>query len=256
MNAADRKTILLVDDEKHLLISLRDYLSYENFDVITARSGEEALRVLEKTRPDLIILDISMPGMGGVGFLKRISSADGVPQYPVLVLTARSAMKDFFSTVEVDGFLEKPCEESELIGKKRKIFGRRPGPGAEGPDVRKRVLLAEDDVGIDNRITEALTGAGYEVETVRSGPEVLDKATMLKPHVILMKEILPRLNGSATASLVEVMPSVSMIPVVIYDDTRAGSVDGSLRRTDVKCVKKVLGTSDAEALLRAVRELV
>ena len=63
-----KEHILLVDDEKHLLVSLRDYLTFEHFTVTTAQSGEEALEVLERITPDLIVLDISMPGMGGMGF--------------------------------------------------------------------------------------------------------------------------------------------------------------------------------------------
>ncbi len=252
--AERKKTILLVDDEKHLLVSLRDYLSYENFDVLTARSGEEALRTIEKTEPDLIVLDISMPGMGGVGFLKHISSSDGTPRHPVLVLTARGAMRDFFDSVAVDGFLEKPCEESELIRSIRRILARREQAAETGADAERRVLLAEDDPGLAARIETALRGAGYAVETVRSGPEILDRAPAFKPQAILVKEVLPRLNGGAAAALIEVMPSISMIPVILYDDTRDEASDAPWRGADNRCVRKTLATSSPDRLLKAVRE--
>ncbi len=256
MSEPHPSTILLVDDEKHLLTSLKDYLSFEHFTVLTARSGEEALKILEQTEPDLIILDISMPGMGGVGFLRRISNEQGVPRYPVLVLTARSAMREFFESVEVDGFLEKPCEESELLVKIRRILARRTGrPDAAEPGGQK-ILLAEDDAAVANRLTEAFTRAGYRVEVARSGPEALEKATTSKPHVIVLKEVLPRLNGGATASLLDVMPSLSMIPVILYDETRAGMPEGDGRRDDVKCIRRRLTTSDSEALLKAIRAVL
>lgn len=256
MSENAKKRILLVDDEKHLLVSLKDYLTFEEYDVHTARSGEEALKALEKMTPDLIVLDISMPGMGGVGFLRRISNEQGIPRYPVLVLTARSAMREFFDTVEVDGFLEKPCEESDLLAKIRKIFARRSEPGAAREGGRQRILLAEDDASVANRLGEALRNAGFDVEVVRSGPEVLEKAALAKPNVIVMKEILPRLNGSAAASLIEVMPSISMIPVILYDETRAGGFEAGARRSDVKCVRRVLNTSDSADLVKAVREVL
>jgi DNA-binding response OmpR family regulator len=256
MSESGKKKILLVDDEKHLLVSLKDYLTFENFEVVTAKSGEEALKVLDKVDPDLIILDISMPGMGGVGFLRRISNSDGMPKYPVLVLTARSAMRDFFNTVEVDGFLEKPCEEVELLGRIRKIFARRSGSGGARDTGRRRILLAEDDASVAVRLSEAFAGAGYDVEVVRSGPEALEKATTVKPHLILMKEILPRLNGSAAASLIEVMPSISTIPVVIYDETRAGTPDAAVRRSEIKCIRRIVNSNDSAALVKAVGELV
>ena len=70
-------SVLLVDDDTSLLVTLSDFLKFEGYHVVTADSGEEALRRLEEIRPDLIILDMSMPGMGGVGFLKAISSSGG-----------------------------------------------------------------------------------------------------------------------------------------------------------------------------------
>ncbi len=251
-----KKTILLVDDEKHLLVSLRDYLSYENFEVLTARSGEDALRVLEKSEPNLIVLDISMPGMGGVGFLKHISSEDGIPRYPVLVLTARGAMRDFFDAVAVDGFLEKPCEEADLIRKIRKILANREQVRQDDSGGQRRILLAEDDVGIASRVGEVLAAEGYAVDTVRSGPEILDRAPGFKPHLILLKEILPKLNGSAVASLIDVMPSISMIPVILYDDTRADAADAPWRGSENKCVRKTLATSSPVLLAKAAKELL
>jgi len=252
MKQSKRDQILLVDDERHLLMAVKNFLAFEQFDVHTAKSGEDALKVLETLEPDIIVLDISMPGMGGVGFLKRISDSQGVPRYPVLVLTARSTLREFFETVQVDGFLEKPCDEAELLANIRRILARRtaaPDAGSSGP---KRVLLAEDDVRIANRLSDALSKKGYEVQVVQSGPDVLEKATTLHPSVIVMKDILPRLNGSAVASLLNVMTSVSMIPVVLYDETRLDARNSKPWRTDIKCVRCTLDTSDTETLLAAI----
>ena len=103
------KTILFIDDDKHLTRIVSDFLKHEHFDVHTAASAEEGLRLLQTLKPDLIVLDISMPGIGGIGLLKRIANPDGSLHHPVLVLTARAVMKEFFDTVAVDGFLPKPC---------------------------------------------------------------------------------------------------------------------------------------------------
>lgn len=256
MDDSRKDRILLVDDEKHLVISLRDYLTFENFEVTTARSGEEALKKLEKAEPDLIILDISMPGMGGVGFLKRISSDEGKPRYPVLVHTARAAMAEFFDTVEVDGFIGKPSDETELVNKIREIIAKRRGGTEKKPERTKRkILIAEDDPRAAGILSKDMVDAGYEIEIVESGPEVLEKAAKDKPDVILMKEILPKLNGSAVASLIEVMPSINMVPVVLYDESRTGA-PGASRHSDLKCVKRFLTGFDSMALLKAIKEVL
>lgn len=248
--------ILLVDDEKHLLKSLRDYLVHEHFDVILAQSGEEALTVLEKgPQPDLIVLDISMPGMGGTGFLRCISSTDGVPSHPVLVLTARSTMQSFFDDIAVDGFLAKPCEEAVLLRKIREILAARKAAAQKTVRSVMKILLAEDDEVVAKEIMRIAAQAGYEIELVCSGPEVLEKSTGSKPDLILLKEILPRLNGSAAAALIDVMPSVKSIPVIIYDET-AKEDDISPRASRLKCVKKYLKTSDADILIRAVAAIL
>ena len=243
--------ILLVDDEKHLLISLRDYLMFEHFTVTTAQSGEEALTALERVTPDLIVLDISMPGMGGIGFLKRISSPAGKPRYPVLVLTARSMLADFFQDVSVDGFVAKPCEEAELTGMIRTILAKRRCEVGKEKREQRTILLAENETTTATRLKEALLNAGYDVDTAGSGPELLEKATTNKPDMILMNEILPYLNGDAVATLLDVMPSTSEIPIVIYDDTIAGK-DEPKRKYSIKNVRKSFRTSDTESLLKAV----
>ena len=74
MDAGDKKRILLIDDDTSLLLTLSDFLIHEGYQVVTANSGEQGLKRLDEVDPDLIILDMNMPGMGGVGFLREISS--------------------------------------------------------------------------------------------------------------------------------------------------------------------------------------
>lgn len=252
--SARKSHVLLVDDEKHLLISLRDYLVFEQFEVTTAQSGEEALELLKTLTPDVIVLDISMPGMGGMGFLKRISSASGKPRYPVLVLTARSMLADFFREVAVDGFVAKPCDEAELTGMLRTILSKYQSRTEVSARSNRKVLLGEDDDRLARRQIEALRAAGFEVVSVATGTQVLDKAVSEKPDVILLKEILPQMNGTAVAGLLDVMPSTSAIPVVLHDDTK-GAATGAGMTPASKNISRTFGLVDAESLARAVAEV-
>ncbi len=256
MNASQKNTIMVVDDEKHLLVSVRDFLVSEGFEVVLARSGEEALEKLGEASPDLILLDISMPGMGGVGFLKRISSPDGKTSHPVLVLTARSTMKEFFDTVAVEGFLGKPCSETVLMRKIREILGRtKVFESRQEAGASRKILLAENDFKAADVMRKAIEAAGHEIEIVSSGPEVLERAPVFKPDVIIMKEILPRLNGGAVASLIQVMPSINSIPVVMYDESRKDDPNLLARYSRTKCVRKALVSSDPYDLLKAIQGL-
>lgn len=256
MSETKKDHILLVDDEKHLLISLRDYLTFENFVVTTAQSGEEALELVEKMSPDLIILDISMPGIGGLGFLKRITEANGKLRFPVLVLTARSMMADFFRDVEVDGFIAKPCEETELTSIVRAILAKRKRVAELRRRIKQKVLVAENEQVIAVELIRLLGAAGYDVEVVSSGPELLEKATQIKPDLVLAKEMLPRLNGSAVASLMDVMPSVSAVPVLLYDGSRNKEEMSRLKSGTTKCIRDCLATSKPGLLMVAVNAVL
>lgn len=253
MTTEKKDRILLVDDEKHLLISLKDFLVYQGFEVMVARSGEDALKRCEQDVPDLIILDMSMPGMGGIGFLKHISDTGGKLRYPVIVLTARADMKDFFSNLAVDGFMGKPCDEDALARKIREVLAEKRSRHVKSARLQKLVLLAEDDVELHAGIRVALQGAGYQVERVASGPAIIEKAVACKPDVLLIKEILPGLNGSAVVGLLAVMPSLKNVPVVIYDEHASPATRKRLEA--MPSVKVIVPSNNPAELVKALARL-
>jgi CheY-like chemotaxis protein len=159
-----------------------------------------------------------MPGMGGVGFLRRITDAEGRRQCPVLVLTARSLMKDFFDTLEVDGFVPKPCDEAGLESEIWRILDKTDVAARVEADRKRvrKVLIGDDDTFSAQRVAGALRSAGYEVEVVGTGPHVLEKAPIFKPDVVAMRDILSGLNGQKVISLLAIMPSTRTVPTVLY----------------------------------------
>jgi CheY-like chemotaxis protein len=223
-SSKDKKRILLIDDDTSLLVTLRDFLTYEGYDVQTADSGEQGLKKLPSAQPNLIILDMSMPGMGGIGFLREICSADGKPRYPVLVLTARANMADFFSNIDVDGFVAKPCDPNDLLMEVSRIIFLRSGSEPAGESDRvagaARVLVGEDDAGVRQLLVDRLGQAGFLVESVTRGPEVLEQAIVQRPNVIVMKLVLAGMNGDAVARMLKEMPNTREIPVILYDDSQ------------------------------------
>ena len=119
------KRILIIDDEVDLIQLIGFQFKSKGFEVQTADDGLEALQKVHEFRPDLIILDVNMPRMGGLEFYSKICGTNGRPLYPVLVLTARANIQGPFKDLEIDGFITKPFDiehlvhEAELIIKKR-----------------------------------------------------------------------------------------------------------------------------------------
>jgi CheY-like chemotaxis protein len=247
------KRVLLVDDDEALLRTLTDYLVSEGFEVVPARDGQGALSRIDEKVPDILILDISMPVMGGIEVLKRIQTPDGELRCPTLVLTARSAMQGFFRGIAVDGFLAKPCSQQELIRIIRQILSAKEVEARSSKRTKRKLLVGDHDPQRTLQLQNAFTEAGYELVVVRTGPEVLERSLQELPDAILMSETLPHMNGSVVASLVRTMPSTHLIPVVLYDETR-GVGDTKCGWKVPKGVTTLFGPTDPLRLLESVEK--
>ena len=224
MNTEKKKPmLLLIDDNKRMIVTLSDFLSYEGFNVINAKSGEEALKKLEQITPDIIILDINMPGIGGVGFLNVLQKNNLKPDCPILVFTARSAMEDFFNTLDVAGFIAKPCSETDLLNKINEVLASVPKKenSASKDTAPIKILLGEDDMDVADQLVFSMRQSGIDFHIVKSGGEIIESAATLKPSAIVMKDILPGMNGRVVVPLLRTMPSTKNVPIILYDDTRS-----------------------------------
>jgi two-component system, OmpR family, KDP operon response regulator KdpE len=115
--------VLIVDDEVRILNFTGVALKAAGYEVVTAVSGEQALDLAKQELPDVILLDVFMPGLDGIQVLKRLR---GVSQAPVIVLSARSAVKEVALAAGASDFLPKPYIPDELV--KRIKSALSPGP--------------------------------------------------------------------------------------------------------------------------------
>lgn len=116
--ASPPRKILLIDDEPLLLKLLKNRIEAAGYEVLTAGDGEEGYARIKALCPDLILTDLMMPGLTGYDLLKRLQKEkDGTQHIPVLVMTAKGGMKDFFESWEIHGFIRKPIDPEELIAK-------------------------------------------------------------------------------------------------------------------------------------------
>jgi two-component system OmpR family response regulator len=136
--------LLVVDDEPNIVELLAASLRYAGFEVATAASGEQAVDSARRSAPDLIVLDVMMPGLDGFGVVRRLRG-DGI-RAPVLFLTARDATEDKVSglTLGGDDYVTKPFSLEEVIARIRAIL-RRVG----GPEGHATGRLAFADVEMD-----------------------------------------------------------------------------------------------------------
>ena len=145
-------SILVVDDEREIVRALRHALSAQGYTVLSASSGEEALEVFAKLRPDLLVLDLLLPGMSGLEVCRRVRS---VSNMPIIVLSVKGAERDKVEALDLgaDDYVAKPFGMDEVLARVRVALRRavQPPSGAEprfhaGPlsvDFAQRQVLLE-----------------------------------------------------------------------------------------------------------------
>ncbi len=117
--------VLIAEDEPHLVESLTFILEREGYDIETAHDGETALRRLLASRPDLVILDVMLPGRSGFDILRDIRSREETEKLPVMMLTARGQAKDREMALRLgaDRFMTKPFSNAEIVEHVRAMMG-------------------------------------------------------------------------------------------------------------------------------------
>jgi len=127
------KTILVIEDDISILRGLKDSLEYEGYAVVSETNGERGLQAALSKKPDLILLDIMLPGMNGYEICRRVKKEK--PGLPVIIITARGSEMDKVSGLDIgaDDYITKPFSIPELLARIRAVL-RRAAPAPMAPD--------------------------------------------------------------------------------------------------------------------------
>ena len=183
------KKILVVDDKLELRTLLKSYLTQEGFDVITASDGQEALYVARHEKPNLIILDLMMPEMGGYEFMRAYNRE---AETPVVILTAKIDENDKVLGLELgaDDYVTKPFSPRELTARVRAVLRR-----AEKQATNQEILrIGPIELDWSGRTT---TVNGQTVVLTPSEFSLLATLMATPGRVFSRLELLDRLQGSA-----------------------------------------------------------
>ena len=119
-----KKTILVVDDEPPIVQVVGDLLKQHGYKVMEASSGKEALEILKKSKPNLILLDIMMPGMDGLDVIEKIKSNKNFDKIPVVFLTATiDPISRSMGSLASTDYITKPFDNKDLIRRVKNIIG-------------------------------------------------------------------------------------------------------------------------------------
>src|SRR2546425_8688429 len=144
-------TILVVDDEPRIVQLVRDYLEHGGFTVLTASDGPAAVRTARTGRPDLVVLDLRLPGLDGLDVTRELRR-DG--QVPIIMLTARTEESDKLIGLELgaDDYVTKPFSPKELVARVRAVLRRVEGLRHPADLIRVRSDVEVDIPPLDLKI--------------------------------------------------------------------------------------------------------
>lgn len=250
--------ILIIEDEQDIRELLGERLSLAGFKVTTAVDGEEGFKKLGEAEPDLIILDLSMPRMGGLAFYNKICGRDGKPKFPILILTARQQMEEMFRNLEVAGFVTKPFEMEDLLHEILLIISKRSEKRAREEKMKHRkVLIVENDKAAFDRLVIAFANAGYTVSGAKTAFEALERTQREAPDVILIQLGLPDLPGDILGVKLKQTAMTADIRVILYVRPRDEFNFGLAKKMCEKVgISHLVDTDDPNDLIREVEQVL
>jgi two-component system response regulator MprA len=189
-----RERVLVVDDDPPLRRMLERTLGAEGFDVTAAPDGGAALVAIERSAPDVIVLDVAMPGLDGLAVCRRLRGK-GLPT-PILMLTARDAVPDRVAGLEAgaDDYLVKPFAVQELIARIRALIRR-------GADPQPLISYADLTLDVDTRIA---TRAGRMIELTGREAALLQLLIRAPGRTLTRERALDEIwGGAAEANVVD-----------------------------------------------------
>jgi two-component system alkaline phosphatase synthesis response regulator PhoP len=186
-------TILVVDDEPRIVQLVRDYLEHGGFTVLVASDGPSALRSARTGHPDLVILDLGLPGLDGLDVTRALRREGDMP---IIMLTARTEESDKLVGLELgaDDYLTKPFSPKELVARVRAVLRR-----AEGLRAPSDVIRVGSEVELDESRMEARF-AGRSIDLTRTEFQLVATMARQPGRVFTRAQLLNAVRGVAFES--------------------------------------------------------
>ena len=211
-------SILCADDDAAVLEELKEYFTLKGFIVLTASNGVEACLELKRWGPRAVILDLRIPGLGGLGVLERIHAID--PALPVIMTTdsAEALATVAEAGLIVAGAFAKPLD---LDGIARALARAGVVPPDERAPARAtpRILVVDDESKFRDVLVEHLGSKGFEVREAGSGEDAVERVAEFDPHIVLLDLAMAGMGGlEALREIKTIAPLSCVIMVTAMDD--------------------------------------
>lgn len=230
------KHILITEDDLFLANICRERFELEGFAVTIAHDGKAAIDALKSRPPDVVMLDLMLPEIDGIGVLRFVRSQEALRALPVIVLSNSSCFSGLAQSAWEAGattFMNKGDHSPQsLVNEVRKILSlaaprpAEPVANESPPPPRPRdflkadagqirVIVADDDKVIHGVLGFFMEQAGFQTRFAFNGRRAIEMAETYPPHVLVLDGMMPELDGFATLEIWQNHPRLAKIPVIM-----------------------------------------
>ncbi len=207
--------VLVIDDDPTVRDLMRRFLDKEGYMVITAEDGEAGVKLARDLHPEIITLDVMMPGLDGWSILRQLKADPHLAGIPVVMLTILDEESRGY-TLGASDYVTKPIDKKTL----REALARF-GSAAQSP----RALIVEDETETRRQIRRVLTAEGWQADEAANGRIALQRLAEGRPDVILLDLMMPEMDGFEFLAELRKEPGGLEIPVVVITAADLSAAD-------------------------------
>lgn len=252
------KKILVVDDDPDLLRGLSTRLKASGYTVFVATDANSSVRLAQKAEPNVIILDIGLPGGDGFTVMELLKSLIPPLEIPVVILTGKDSMENRQRAASsgVKAYLRKPVENELLLKTLQAVFEGNAGQPAkeEAGKSGKKILVVDDDRDLLRGLETRLKASGYTVFGAADAKSCVSAAQKEEPDVIILDIGLPDGDGFAVMEKLKSLTPPLKIPIVIL--TGKDPMENEQRALDSGIKAFLKKPVDNYVLLRTLSEIL
>jgi CheY-like chemotaxis protein len=235
--------VLVIDDDPVIQDLMKSFLTREGYTVTVTNSGPTGLLRAREIKPDVITLDIAMPGLDGWSVLSALKNDPDLNEIPVVILTMADN-KGLGYALGATEYLMKPIDRERMASVLRKYSRLSHNP----------ILVVEDDPNTRDLLRSILTKDGWSVQTAENGKVALEKVATTRPRLILLDLMMPEMDGFTFLEEFRNLPSAGEVPVVVLTARDLSKED---RKRLNGHVQRIMAKGDGtESVLKKVQELV
>ncbi|MBD2666567.1 multi-component transcriptional regulator, winged helix family [Richelia sinica FACHB-800] len=208
INSQYSPLVLVCDDDSVIRNELRHLLEKGGYQVMTVATGEEAIATSVAHHPDVILLDLLMPGMNGWETMAVLKEQPDTQDIPIVICSVYKPNKTNPANAEFVDWLSKPVEEISLLHSLREVVVE--------PSRKMRILIVEDDHDLADLLATVFERHDIETFLAKTGREAIHLSQKINPDLLILDLILPEADGFAVVDWLRQHNQLYSIPMVVY----------------------------------------